>query len=69
MNSNSNPTTTTKTVKFLYSYGGKILTRYTDGRFRYMGGLTRVLAVDCSISFKDLMAKFDELRGSPMHLK
>jgi len=69
LNSNSNPTTTTKTVKFLYSYGGKILPRYTDGKLRYVGGFTRVLSVDRFISFKDLMEKFDELCGSPMRLK
>ena len=52
LNSNSNPTTTTKTVKFLYSYGGKILPRYSDGKLRYVGGFTRVLSVDRFISFK-----------------
>jgi hypothetical protein len=40
-----------ETIKFLCSYGGKILPRYTDGDLRYVGGLTRVLAVDRSISF------------------
>ncbi|KAF7123092.1 hypothetical protein RHSIM_Rhsim12G0167700 [Rhododendron simsii] len=64
--SNSN---STKTVKFLYSYGGKILPRSTDGKLRYVGGLTRVLAVDRSVSFKELMEKFEELCGLPMRLK
>jgi hypothetical protein len=40
-----------ETIKLLCSYGGKILPRYTDGELRYVGGLTRVLAVDRSISF------------------
>ncbi|KAF3967342.1 hypothetical protein CMV_008657 [Castanea mollissima] len=40
-----------ETIKFLCSYGRKILPRYTDGTLRYAGGLTRVLAVDRSISF------------------
>lgn len=39
------------TTKFLCSYGGKILPRYPDGKLRYVGGDTRVLAVDRSISF------------------
>jgi hypothetical protein len=39
------------TVKFLCSYGGKILPRYPDGVLRYQGGHTRVLSVDRSISF------------------
>jgi hypothetical protein len=38
-------------IKILYSYGGKILPRSTDGELRYVGGHTRVLSVDLSISF------------------
>ena len=48
MESNNNKNT--ETVKFLCSYGGKILPSYTDGTLRYADGLTRVLAVDRSIS-------------------
>lgn len=39
------------TIKFLCSYGGKILPRHTDGKLRYTGGHTRVLALRPSISF------------------
>lgn len=39
------------TIKFLCSYGGRIIPRQTDGKLRYQGGDTRVLAVDRSISF------------------
>lgn len=39
------------TLKLLCSYGGKILPRPTDGQLRYVGGHTRVLAVDRSVSF------------------
>lgn len=38
-------------LKFLCSYGGKILLRNSDVKLRYVGGLTRVLSVDRSISF------------------
>ncbi|XP_064977623.1 uncharacterized protein LOC135619488 isoform X6 [Musa acuminata AAA Group] len=38
-------------IKFLCSYGGKILPRYPDGKLRYVGGYTRVVAVGRSISF------------------
>lgn len=52
----------TDSLKFLCSYGGKILPRYTDGKLRYVGGLTRVLSVDPSISFAgSLAALFDWL--------
>ncbi|CAL0306789.1 unnamed protein product [Lupinus luteus] len=55
---------TPTTVKFLCSYGGKILPRATDGELRYSGGHTRVLAVDPSTSFSELMVKLNELCGS-----
>ncbi|KAL3824882.1 hypothetical protein ACJIZ3_020911 [Penstemon smallii] len=65
---NSNPNCT-KTVKFLYSYGGKIVPRPTDGKLRYGGGYTRVLSVDRSITFAELMVKFGESCGSSVNLK
>ncbi|KAI3991749.1 hypothetical protein MKX01_038147 [Papaver californicum] len=58
------------TVKFLYSYGGKILPRYPDGKLRYNGGETRVLSVDhASISYSELMVKLCELCGLSVSLK
>ncbi|CAI8609863.1 unnamed protein product [Vicia faba] len=62
----SNPKNTTK---FLFSYGGKILPRHTDGKLRYTGGHTRVLALPLPISFSELMVKFVELCGSSVTLK
>ena len=52
------PTTTKniETIKFLCSYGGKILPSYTDDTFCYAGGPTCVLAIDRSISFIGLCA-------------
>lgn len=38
-------------VKFVCSYGGRILPRYPDGKLRYVGGDTRVLSVDRSVPF------------------
>ncbi|KAJ4848919.1 hypothetical protein Tsubulata_025486, partial [Turnera subulata] len=52
------------TLKFLCSYGGKIVPRYPDGKLRYHGGETRVLAVDRAISFAELMSKLGELCGA-----
>ncbi|KAL2482517.1 uncharacterized protein Fot_43961 [Forsythia ovata] len=68
-NSNTNSTNCTKTVKFLYSYGGKIAPRTTDGQLRYVGGYTRVLSVNRSITFAELVVKFGESCGSSMNLK
>lgn len=60
---------TQQIVKFLYSYGGRILPRRSDGTLRYIGGFTRVLSVDRSISFSELMVKLVELCGSSMRLR
>ncbi|CAM9002094.1 hypothetical protein QQ045_001831 [Rhodiola kirilowii] len=59
----------TTTVKFLCSYGGKILPRYPDGKLRYHGGHTRVLSVDRSVSFSELMVKLGELCGASVSLR
>ncbi|XP_039010586.1 uncharacterized protein LOC120139450 [Hibiscus syriacus] len=60
---------TSRTVKFLYSYGGIILPRSTDGKLRYVGGHTRVLSVDRSISFTELMVKLVEFCGYSVTLR
>ncbi|KAK9276159.1 hypothetical protein L1049_005690 [Liquidambar formosana] len=62
-------TSSTTTIKFLCSYGGKILPRYPDGKLRYLGGHTRVLAVDRSISFAELLLKLGELCGTSVSLR
>ncbi|KDP31034.1 hypothetical protein JCGZ_11410 [Jatropha curcas] len=59
----------TETIKFLCSYSGKILPRSIDGKLRYVGGLTRVLAVDRSISFAELMVKLGEFCGNSVELR
>ncbi|XP_057529253.1 protein PAL OF QUIRKY-like [Amaranthus tricolor] len=56
-------------IKFLCSYGGKIVPRYPDGKLRYHGGHTRVLAVNRSISFSELMVKMEELCGVLVSLR
>ncbi|KAK1403263.1 Octicosapeptide/Phox/Bem1p family protein [Heracleum sosnowskyi] len=56
--------TQTLNLKFLCSYGGKILPRYPDGKLRYHGGHTRVLSVPRSISFSELLVKLGELCGT-----
>ncbi|KAL2515265.1 uncharacterized protein Fot_29602 [Forsythia ovata] len=70
--SDTNSTNRTETIKFLYSYGGRIVPRSTEGRdgmLRYEGGHTRVLSVDRSISFAELMVKFGDLCSSSVYLK
>nr|KYP66290.1 hypothetical protein KK1_012578 [Cajanus cajan] len=58
------------TIKLLCSYGGRILPRYPDGKLRYLGGHTRVLAVHRSILFSELLLKLEELCGASVrHLR
>ncbi|KAL0718378.1 hypothetical protein Bca4012_067700 [Brassica carinata] len=57
------------TLKFLCSYGGRILPRSTDGKLRYVGGHTRVLSVDPSISFEELTKKLFEFCGYSVDLR
>ncbi|XP_057811042.1 protein PAL OF QUIRKY-like isoform X2 [Salvia miltiorrhiza] len=56
-------------LKLLCSYGGRILPRYPDGKLRYHGGDTRVLSVDRSISFSELLVKLGELCGNSVTLR
>lgn len=55
-------------LKFLCSYGGRILPRSTDGKLRYVGGHTRVLSVHRSISFEgsSLLSFFTTSIQSPV---
>ncbi|KAA8544750.1 hypothetical protein F0562_019546 [Nyssa sinensis] len=44
-------------VKFLCSFGGKILPRPSDGKLRYVGGETRIIRISKGISWQELMQK------------
>ncbi|KAI3881546.1 hypothetical protein MKX03_035624 [Papaver bracteatum] len=44
-------------IKFLCSFGGKILPRPGDGKLRYVGGETRIVRINKDISWQDLMQK------------
>ncbi|KAK4416399.1 hypothetical protein Salat_2465400 [Sesamum alatum] len=57
---NSNLNNGTK-VKLLCSYGGKILSRPTDHQLTYVGGDTKILAVDRTVKFSEIAAKLNSL--------
>ncbi|XP_061349369.1 protein PAL OF QUIRKY [Gastrolobium bilobum] len=50
-------------VRFMCSFGGKILPRPHDNQLRYVGGDTRIVAVHRSISFSALLLKLSKLSG------
>ncbi|GFP84496.1 serine/threonine-protein kinase ctr1 [Phtheirospermum japonicum] len=44
-------------IKFLCSFGGKILPRLSDGALRYVGGQTRIISVKRDVSFGEFIQK------------
>ncbi|KAJ4963731.1 hypothetical protein NE237_023670 [Protea cynaroides] len=48
-------------VKFMCSYGGKIQPRPHDNQLAYVGGDTKILAVDRSIRFSGIISKLSSL--------
>ncbi|KAI9201583.1 hypothetical protein LWI28_025631 [Acer negundo] len=50
-------------VKFMCSYGGKIQPRQHDNQLAYVGGDTKILAVDRNIKFNAIMNKLSALYG------
>ncbi|KAL5698419.1 mitogen-activated protein kinase kinase kinase [Ranunculus cassubicifolius] len=58
-----------KKVKFLCSFGGKILPRPSDGVLRYVGGQTRIISVRSDISFQELVHKMIDVYGKPVIIK
>ena len=46
-----------KKIKFLCSFGGRILPRPNDGKLRYVGGETRILSIRENITHEELVRK------------
>lgn len=58
-----------KKVKFLCSFGGKILPRPSDGMLRYVGGQTRIISVRRDVSINELVQKMVDTYGQPVAIK
>ncbi|XWS62345.1 hypothetical protein CRYUN_Cryun06bG0003100 [Craigia yunnanensis] len=56
VSSTASPNSSTK-VKFLCSFGGKVLPRPSDGKLRYVGGETRIIRLSRDISWQELVEK------------
>ncbi|KAK7347162.1 hypothetical protein VNO80_21689 [Phaseolus coccineus] len=61
--------TSGRKVKFLCSFGGKILPRPSDGMLRYVGGQTRIISVRKDVSFNDLVQKMIDTYGQAVVIK
>ncbi|XP_038996059.1 uncharacterized protein LOC120120488 isoform X2 [Hibiscus syriacus] len=56
-------------VKFLCSFGGKILPRPRDGKLRYVGGETRMIRLSRDISFQELVQKMSVIYNQTHTIK
>ncbi|KAI5081184.1 hypothetical protein GOP47_0004367 [Adiantum capillus-veneris] len=56
-------------VKLMCSFGGRIMARPVDGKLRYVGGETRIVAVCKGVRFAEFMSKMAQFYGSPLGLK
>ncbi|XP_030499887.2 uncharacterized protein LOC115715197 isoform X1 [Cannabis sativa] len=56
-------------IKFLCSFGGKILPRPSDGRLRYVGGETRIVSISKNILWDELVKRTSSICNQPHGIK
>ncbi|KAK6940559.1 PB1 domain [Dillenia turbinata] len=56
-------------LKFLCSFGGKILPRPSDGKLRYVGGETRIVSIRKNLLFEELVRKTMGICNQPHTIK
>lgn len=56
-------------MKFLCSFGGKILPRPSDGKLRYVGGETRIISLRTNLSWEELVKKTSDICNQPHSIK
>lgn len=56
-------------VKFLCSFGGKILPRPVDGRLRFVGGETRIVSIRKNVSWNELVKRTSSICSQPHTIK
>ncbi|KAK9280902.1 hypothetical protein L1049_003793 [Liquidambar formosana] len=56
-------------MKFLCSFGGKILPRPSDGKLRYVGGETRIISIRKNLSWGELVKKTSGICNQPHTVK
>lgn len=58
-----------KRLKILCSFGGKVLPRPSDGKLRYVGGDTRIIRISRDVSWEELMRKTISIYNRPHTIK
>ncbi|CAL4898145.1 unnamed protein product [Urochloa decumbens] len=56
-------------VKFMCSFGGKILPRPSDGKLRYVGGETRLISINRNFSWREFVQKTLTIYSQPHIIK
>ncbi|KAL2463457.1 putative serine/threonine-protein kinase [Forsythia ovata] len=56
-------------MKFLCSFGGKILPRPNDGKLRYVGGETRIISIRQNLTYRELVKKTTAICNHPHTIK
>ncbi|KAK1261002.1 hypothetical protein QJS04_geneDACA002229 [Acorus gramineus] len=56
-------------MKFLCSFGGRILPRPSDGKLRYVGGETRIITIKNGLSWTELVHKTTNICNQPHTIK
>uniref|UniRef100_A0A1D1ZIM6 Serine/threonine-protein kinase CTR1 n=1 Tax=Anthurium amnicola TaxID=1678845 RepID=A0A1D1ZIM6_9ARAE len=56
-------------MKFLCSFGGKILPRPSDGKLRYVGGETRIIRISKDISWHEFVQKTSSIHSQAHTIK
>ncbi|XP_073141425.1 uncharacterized protein [Henckelia pumila] len=56
-------------MKFLCSFGGKILPRPSDGKLRFVGGETRIISIPKNLSWEELSNKTGRIFNLPHSIK
>ncbi|XAR58705.1 Non-specific serine/threonine protein kinase [Bertholletia excelsa] len=56
-------------IKFLCSFGGQILPRPSDGKFRYVGGDTRIISIRKNLKWEELVKKTSGICTQPHTIK
>ncbi|KAM3297356.1 hypothetical protein ACQJBY_039302 [Aegilops geniculata] len=60
---------TYRRIKFMCTFGGKILPRPSDGKLRYVGGETRIIRISKDISWQELRQKTLAIFNQPHIIK
>lgn len=56
-------------IKFLCSFGGRVLPRSNDGKLRYVGGETRIISIRRNLAYSELVKKTTGICNQPHIIK